>query len=101
MPDKDVTLAVLQSAIGLAGLLLVFAGFLLSKTSSLPDKYAKAFKWLTVSTLLPFVSNLFLAYMSILTLQGSKWAGDYLLAGLEISLGLTALVGIVGLISSL
>jgi hypothetical protein len=101
MLDKDVILAVLQSAIGLAGLLLVFAGFVITKADSLSGKYAKPAKRVAFFTLLPFLGNLFLAYMSVRALRPSPgWAGCYLLFALDISLGLTAFIGIVGLIVS-
>ena len=101
MPDKDVILAVLQSAIGLAGLLLIFAGFLITKVASLPEKYARAAKITAFATLVPFIGNLLLAYMSVRALRGPGWAGYHLMFGLVMSLLLTALVGIVGLIVSL
>jgi hypothetical protein len=102
MPDKDVILAVLQSAIGLAGLLLVFAGFVLTKADSLSGKWATPARRAAFLTLLPFFGNLFLAYMSVRALRNPLgWACCHLLFVLDISLLITALVGIVGLVVSL
>lgn len=101
MPDNNTILAVLQSEIGLAGLLLVFAGFLLTKTASVASQYKTRFKILCVVTLVSFLGDLGLAFLCVRILKGNPWGAGSLLCDLEISLALTALIGICGLIASI
>src|SRR5438132_152181 len=71
MPEiaKDVMVAVLGAAVGLAGLLLIFSGFLFTQAASFPsastsdeviDKYRNAVRW----GLLPFLIALAVAALS-------------------------------------
>jgi hypothetical protein len=101
VPDNNTILAVLQSEIGLAGLLLVFAGFLLTKSASVPSEYKTRFTILCVVTLVSFLGDLGLAFLCVRILKGNPWGQGTLLCDLEISLVLTALVGICGLITSI
>jgi hypothetical protein len=101
VPDNNTILAVLQSEIGLAGLLLVFAGFLLTKTASVASQYKTRFTLISILTLLPFLADLGLAFLCVRILKGNPWGEGHVLCDLEISLVLTALVGICGLIASI
>jgi hypothetical protein len=98
--QRDIILAVLQSAIGLAGLLLVFMGFLLGKAATLPGKYTTSFKVLSAVSLVAILLNLGLSYASVLALQGNRYWCGHLLFGLKASLCLTAVVGAIGLWAS-
>lgn len=49
MGDKEVVLAVLQSDIALAGLVLVFSGFVLSKADRFDTRYGDKYKWLAAA----------------------------------------------------
>jgi hypothetical protein len=54
MPDREMILAILQSDIALAGLTLVFSGFLITKADSFGSRYGDRFKvdgcrWLRAS----------------------------------------------------
>jgi|ERR1035437_7622863 hypothetical protein len=71
MPDitKDVMVAVLGAAVGLAGLLLIFSGFLFAQAASFPrdstpdttiDRYSNAGRW----GLAPFLMALAVAALS-------------------------------------
>ncbi|MFZ3200131.1 MAG: hypothetical protein WA175_03165 [Candidatus Acidiferrales bacterium] len=101
MPDNNTILAVLQSEIGLAGLLLVFAGFLLTKSASVPSEYKTRFTILCGVTLLSFLGDLGLSFLCVRIIKGNPWGEGHVLCDLEISLVLTALVGICGLVASL
>ena len=99
MPDTDTILAVFQSGIDLAGLLLVFSGFLLSKADSFNstrrgEKYRKLF----YLTLIPLLAALFESFISLLALRGNQWSGGFLILGMEVSLILTALFAIIGIL---
>lgn len=101
MPDNNTILAALQSEISLAGLLLVFAGFLITKSASVPSEYKTRFKVLCVVALLSVLGDLGLSFLCVRVLEGNQWGGRHLLCDLKISLVLTALVGICGIIASL
>lgn len=90
MIERDVIDAVLGSDISIAGLVLVFAGFLYAKAESYQgrgsgDKY----NWLAVGGLIPVVVSLISAWMCINALQGSQWAASHALLMLKIILLLT------------
>jgi|SRR6267154_1481487 len=99
MPERDTILAVLSSGIGLAGLLLVFAGFLATKAESFTAVMGEKYKWLALGTLLPILSALALSWISIDALEGCHWAGYHLLTLLKIELAITGGYAIIGLIA--
>ena len=83
-------LAALGSDIAIAGLVLVFAGFLATKAESFEgsrsgDKYS----WLAVLGLVPIVVSLAAAWMCIDALQGGAWEAEHTLLILKIVLALT------------
>ena len=99
MPDRDVILAVLQSGIALAGLLLIFAGFLLSKAGTTYNtRKGDIYKYLAWSTGLPVLVALAESWISIKAIEGSQWAGFFLLTGLRITIAFTAVFAIIGVI---
>ena len=95
MADKDEVLAILQAAIAIAGLVLVYSGFVLSKAGGLSDtRKAKKFKRLAQGALVPVIPALFCAFMGVRALRvgcwGSLWASNWMLGVFEIVLALTA-----------
>jgi hypothetical protein len=100
LPDHDTILAVLSSGIALAGLLLVFSGFLFTKAASFETKRGDRYRWFARATLVPVLSALALTWMSINALDGDQWAAYHLLTCLKIVLGVTAAFAIIGVIFS-
>jgi cytochrome bd-type quinol oxidase subunit 2 len=92
-------LAVLQGGIGLAGLLLVFSGFLVSKAEASQTRRGDKFKHLALASLVPILAALALSWMSVNALAGNGWERYYLLTALKIQLCLTALFSIIGLVA--
>ena len=96
MPTEGVNLGVLGAAVGLAGLLLVFIGFLQAKSDreQLADarRHFQKVAWIG---LLPFLASLACAWQSLCSLEGSRLAGTYLLLALKSVLALTGLYGII------
>jgi hypothetical protein len=97
MADRDTILAVLQTGIGLAGLLLIFSGFLASKGTSYGTRRGDKYSWLSMSTLIPVISALALSWISIDAIEGNQWSQYHLLTALKIQLGITAFFAIIGL----
>jgi hypothetical protein len=95
--EQDTILAVLQSSIGLAGLLLIFAGFLVTKAESYESRRGDKYKYLAISTLIPTLCAITLSWISIDALQGDKWAQYHMLTLLKIQLGITGGFAIIGL----
>lgn len=90
MAEKDVILAVLGSDIAIAGLVLIFAGFLATKAASYEgSKSGDKYNWLAVAGLLPIVVSLVAAWMCIDALQGGEWEANHSLVMLKIVLALT------------
>jgi hypothetical protein len=95
--ERDVILAVLGSDIGIAGLLLIFAGFVITKAESFTVvRKAFAYRWIARFSLVPIVAALASAWMSIDAVQGCSWCADYSLCSLKIVLVLTGIYAIIG-----
>jgi hypothetical protein len=97
LQDRDTILVVLQSGIALAGLLLIFAGTLLTKAASFETRRGDKYKILAVVTLVPVLASIGLSWVSIYALRGNIWVQYHLLTGLEITLGLTAVFAVIAL----
>lgn len=98
MAERDAILAVLSSGIALAGLLLVFSAFLFSKAGSFETRRGDKFRMLARSTLIPVLAALALAWISIMALEGNRWAAIHLITLLKVTLGITAVFAIVGVL---
>lgn len=97
MLSEGIILAVLSTGIGLAGLLLIFSGFLVSKAATFSTSRGDKYNRLAFSTIVPVLVALYLSWMSIDALEGDKWAQYHLLTVLKIEIILTALFSIIGL----
>jgi hypothetical protein len=99
MPDKDVAIGVLGAAIGLAGLLLVFVGFLLAAAAQISEQTPRIrLKIVACLALLPFLSCLACAWQSILTIQGETFYAEHLLFSAKIVLAITGIYAILATI---
>lgn len=100
MADKDEALAILQAAIAIAGLVLVYSGFVLAKAGGMENtRRAKKFERLAQGALVPVISALFCSVMGVRALLpghfGSAWASNSLLGVFELVLVLTAAYAII------
>ncbi len=100
MPERDTILAVLSSGIALAGLLLIFSGFLFTKAASFETKRGDKFRWFARATLIPVLAALALSWLSVNALQGDQWALSHLLTGIKLLLAITGGFAIIGVIAS-
>ena len=95
MADKDVALGILQAAIALGGLMLVFIGFLLGRADKEELKSTRVrIRNVAIVGLIPFVASLFCAWQSIWAVQGAITSQMNLFWTLKIVLGLTAIYAI-------
>jgi hypothetical protein len=99
VPERDTILATLSSGIALAGLLLIFSGFLFSKAASFETRRGEKFKALAKLTLIPVLTALALTWISILALEGDQWASLHLITFLKVTIGITAIFAIVGILA--
>lgn len=89
-------LAALGSDIAIAGLVLVFAGFLVTKAESFEgSKYGDKYNWLAVAGLIPIVVSLVAAWMCVDALQGNTWEAEHTLLMLKMVLALTGTYAII------
>jgi hypothetical protein len=90
MTERDVIIGVLGGHISIAGLVLVFAGFLVTKAQSYGgSKSGDKYNWLAVGGLLPIVAALASAWMCVDALQGAVWEIAHTLLMMKIVLALT------------
>jgi len=97
MESKDIVIAIFGAAVGLAGILLVFVGFVYShaETQPLKDDREK-FKIVAKIGLLPFLVCLSCAFLCLVWMSSSSAAiFGWVRGTLYVGMGLTALYGIV------
>lgn len=95
MADKDVVLAILQAAIAIAGLVLVYSGFIINKAGSYSDvRKGKKLSRLARGGMIPVLAALFCSFLCLRALLpgrwGSSWASHWIIFVFEIVLALTA-----------
>ena len=73
MPEKDVLLAILQSDLALAGLILVFAGFVISKADSYETARGDRYRYLGLSSILPIGAAILSAWACVDAVDGNYW----------------------------
>lgn len=100
MADKDTALALLQGPIAIAGLVLVFSGFLTSKAADRAgSRSGDKFVLLARLGLVPVLAALFCSGMGIRVLRqdawGYSWSASWLIISFEIVLALTAVYAII------
>jgi hypothetical protein len=105
MADKDMALAILQAAIAIAGLVLVYSGFLAARGSDAKgDRSGDKFLSLAKFGLIPVISSLFCSGMGVRVLLvgrwGSSWCASWLILAFEIVLALTGVYAIIAAILS-
>jgi predicted ferric reductase len=87
MIGNDVILAALGSDIAIAGLVLVFVGFVSAKAESYQgDKSGDKFHWLAVSGFIPILVSLIAAWMCVDALQYHVWEANHTLMMLKVVL---------------
>jgi hypothetical protein len=94
---KDIIVAVLGTSVGLAGLLLVFVGFVYARADAFQTKRADRYRTLAKLGMIPFLISLLCAWFSFNWLIGdsSEYLGALLL--FRASLITTALYGLVAM----
>jgi uncharacterized membrane protein len=94
--ERDVILAMFGSDIAIAGLVLVFAGFLVGKAASYGgSRSGDKYNWIAVAGLVPIVASLVAAWMCIDALQGCQWEAAHTLLIMKIVLALTGAYAII------
>jgi hypothetical protein len=100
MADKDMALAILQATIAIAGLVLVYSGFLAAKaTEAHGNRSGDKFSLLARLGMIPVISALFCSGMGVRVLLvghwGNEWCASWLILAFEIVLALTAIYAII------
>ena len=74
MADKEAALAIMAAAIGLAGLLLVFSGFLLVRAAEFQTRRGDIYRTIAKSALVPLLAAFFCTALATWAAQGNEWA---------------------------
>jgi hypothetical protein len=92
---KDTVVAILGAAAALAGLLLVFIGFVYAHGESYQTRTGDKFKFVAKLGIAPFIVTLLCAWFCLEWLTGSEWAYYWAVTLFEIGLMATAIYGAV------
>jgi hypothetical protein len=100
MANENIALAILQAAIALAGLVLIYSGFILTKAAGFQDvRKSRKFTRLAKLALIPTVASLICALVGCRALMpghfGNEWALRWLLGVFETVLALSAVYAII------
>src|SRR5689334_4083673 len=95
---KDVIIAILGSSVGLAGLLLVFVGFVYSKAGSFQTRRGDFYKNVAKAGVAPFSAAIIAAWFCLLWLAGHPWAYGWAFFCFAVSTILTGVYGVVALL---
>ena len=92
--ERDIILAVLQSDIAVAGLVLIFAGFLQTKASEYDTKRGDKYRWLSAAGMIPVIVALVSAWLCINSIEGKQGDATASLSALKLVLALTGIYAI-------
>lgn len=97
--EKDIALGVLGAVLTLAGLLLVFCGFLVSKASSMSDtnRSSKVMVLAKVGVA-PLLLSFAVSWVRIMAIQGNSWAVEHGLLLFKASLAVSAFCSVIALL---
>jgi hypothetical protein len=96
MPElKDTVLAVLGASTALAGLLLVFIGFVYARGESYETRRGDRFKIVAKIGIVPFLLSLACAWFCLEWLTGSQWAYFWSITLFKLGMVATAFYGTV------
>jgi hypothetical protein len=96
--QKDTIAAILGASAALAGLLLVFVGFVYARGEDYSSRRGDAFKIVAKLGVAPFLLALACTWFSVRWFTGSEWAFWWSTHSFEWSLYLTAIYGAVTLL---
>jgi putative flippase GtrA len=94
MAEKDTILALLGAAIAIAGLVLVYSGFVLARAAAFSDvRKRRKYECVAKCGLVPVLAALSCALLAIRALRpghwGAQWASNWIILAFEIVLALT------------
>lgn len=95
MAERDTILAVLQSDIGVAGLILVFAGFLLAKGETYETRRGDKYRLLSRLSLFPILACATSIWISMDAIEGNAWCANHSLGSLKLVLVIAGIYAII------
>jgi hypothetical protein len=98
--ERDTILAVLQSDIGIAALIVVFAGFLLTKSETYQTKRGDRYRVIALCSLLPIAACVVSIWISMDAIEGSVWCANHALLSLKLVLVFAGIYAIIATIWS-
>jgi hypothetical protein len=99
--EKDVIVALFGASVGLAGILLVFVGFVYSRGEQLEPRRKRRYSRIAQIGLLPFLLAVLCAWLCSAWLTGSVAVYDSCVYLFRAALALTAIYGFVALLADL
>jgi uncharacterized membrane protein len=98
--ERDTILAVLQSDIGIAGLILVFVGFLLTKGETYETRRGDKYRVIALLSLLPVLACVVSIWICMDAIEGSAWCAAHSLSSLKLVLVMAGIYAIIATVWS-
>ncbi len=95
---KDVVIAILGAAVGLAGLLLVFVGFVFSRAEAFTTRRGDRFRLIAKLGVVPFIASLVCACLCMEWMDGRFGLYWWCVQSFKLDIALTAAYGTVTLL---
>jgi hypothetical protein len=96
--DKEISLAIMGGVLAIAGLLLVFSGFLFARSDQLEPKRGKKYRLIARLGLVPFVASIACTWISLQASKGNVWSVNSLECVFDAVLFLTSVYAVVSLL---
>ena len=96
--EKDIALGVLAAIVTVAGLILVFCGFLFAKAESFDSRRGDKFRTLAKAGIIPLIASFVSAWICTMAIENNPWAVAHGLLTFKIALVISALYSIIALL---
>src|SRR5689334_14255496 len=96
--ERDVSIAMMGSAMAAAGLLLIFSGFLFTRADQLEPRRGAKYRCTARLGLIPLVTSLICTWLSLKAAEGGAWSASHLGFAFRSVLVLTALYAMLALL---
>lgn len=96
--SKDIAIGLLGAIVAVAGLLLIFSGFLFTKAESFESLRGDKFRTIGKLGVIPLIASFATAWVCLMAVQDNPWAVTWGIMVFKIALAISALYSIISLL---